>query len=117
MHFQSLDPRIGQLNSGQFYAFVDGYDRPETVGTLDRIEAALGLRERPTASPVASQKVWNVTLTFQYPAWDEVRGLVYEGIAAASKSLANAQARLQAARDGHLFGGKGRVTFKATEAQ
>jgi hypothetical protein len=45
----NLDPRIGTLNSGRFYAFANGYDQPETVGTLAEVEAALGLRPAPIA--------------------------------------------------------------------
>lgn len=47
-----LDPRIGTLNSGRFYAFVQGYDQPETVGTLEEVEIALGLRQ--VASPAST---------------------------------------------------------------
>lgn len=56
---------------------------------------------------------WDVRLTFQYPAWDEHDGLWYPSIEANSKSEANAIARRQADIDGHLCGGKGRVSFKA----
>jgi hypothetical protein len=48
-----LDPRIGTLNTAhgvQFYAFVKGYDAPETVGTLGEVEIALGLREAPLSA-------------------------------------------------------------------
>jgi hypothetical protein len=56
-------------------------------------------------------------MTFQYPAWDEKEGIDYNGIDAKSKSDANAVARRMAGRDGHLFGGNGRVVFKATEQE
>ena len=39
-----LDPRIGTLNGGAFYAFANGHDKPEVRGTLEEVEAALGLR-------------------------------------------------------------------------
>ena len=54
-------------------------------------------------------------MRFQYPAWDEVDGLVYQDIQAATKAEAYAVARRMADNDGHLHGGKGRVTFTATE--
>jgi hypothetical protein len=61
----------------------------------------------------ASKKEWDVRLSFQYPAWDETDGIWYRGISAKSKSEANAYARRQADRDGHLGSGKGRATFTA----
>lgn len=60
--------------------------------------------------------LWRVRLTFQHPAWDEQDGILYEGIVAGSKSEANAKARKMARNDGHLGGGKGRVTFTALQA-
>lgn len=39
----ALDPRIGLLNSGRAYAFVQGYDKSEFVGTVDEVTLALGL--------------------------------------------------------------------------
>lgn len=42
-----LDPRIGTLVRGQetvFYAFVNGYHADPLEGTLEQVEAALGLR-------------------------------------------------------------------------
>lgn len=110
-----LDPRIGKLNSNKYYAFANGYDKPEIVGTLEQVETALGLL-KPLVS-IQKAKCWNVKLTFQYPAWDEVHGIDYRGISACSKSEANAIARRRAANDGHLGGGKGRVTFTATTQQ
>lgn len=115
MHTSHLDPRIGTLNSGKFYAFVNGYGKPETIGSLEQVEAALGLRVAPVSRPAKKSLVWDVKLTFQYPAWDETTGIDYPGIVAKSKSEANANARQEASRDGHLYGGKGRVTFTATK--
>lgn len=117
MHAANLDPRIGMLNSGKFYAFVNGYDKPETVGSLEQVEAALGLRATPTPKPTEKTLVWDVKLTFQYPAWDETDGIDYSNIVAKNKSDANAIARRKASRDGHLHGGKGRVVFTATESK
>lgn len=37
-----LDPRIGQLVNGQFYAFLDGYDQPEFRGSLGEVKNAIG---------------------------------------------------------------------------
>lgn len=55
---------------------------------------------------------YEVTLRFQYPAWDEKDGIPYE-VTADSKAAAVKIARNQAQRDGHLGGGKGRCSFKA----
>ena len=51
MHTAQLDPRIGTLANGQFYAFAHGYDQPETVGTLQQVERALGIAVKPDAKP------------------------------------------------------------------
>ena len=45
LSWANLEPRIGRLNSGKFYAFVEGYDKPEFVGTLEEVEIRLGLRQ------------------------------------------------------------------------
>lgn len=120
-HMSNLDPRIGMLGSGRYYAFVNGHGAPETIGTLPEIEAALGIRREEVAmqsqvnsKPRPARKTWTVTMSFQYPAWDEVEGILYRGIEADSKSEANRQARSMAERDGHLCGGKGRVVFTAS---
>lgn len=115
----SLDPRIGKLNSGKFYCFPNGYDQPEFIGSLEEVEAALGLRAEPPAPKAAGSmlatRLWCVKLTFQYPAWDEEDGIEYHDISASCKSEANAIARRRASNDGHLCGGKERATFTATE--
>lgn len=44
---KALDPRIGMLcKEGKtvYYALLHGYGKPETQGTLEEIEVALGLR-------------------------------------------------------------------------
>ena len=114
----NLDPRIGKLNSGKFYCFPNGNGKPELIGTLDEVEAALGLRaavDPVSLAKVASRSsIWTVTLRFQFPAWDEVDGLEYRDIRASSKANANAIARRMSGNDGHLGSGKGRVTFTAT---
>ncbi|PBV09266.1 hypothetical protein CJU35_05275 [Pseudomonas aeruginosa] len=114
-----MHPAIGQLNGGKFYSYLHGYSAEPIVGTLEEVEIAMGLRPEPTPSPavpVASKrKSFDVTMRFQYPAWDEVDGIVYRSIEADSKSEANAMARRMADQDGHLAGGKGRVTFSASE--
>lgn len=112
----NLDPRIGKFSNGKFYAFPLGYDKPEFVGSLEEVEAALGLCPMaPPAAPRQSSKIWTVTLRFQFPAWDEVGGIEYQNIEASSRAEANAAARRQAELDGHLCVGKGRLTFFATE--
>lgn len=123
----SLDPRIGKLNSGLFYAYVNGHNKPPTFGTQEEVEAALGLRERPNKPSPAHTSIapsiktdtvlWDVKLTFQYPAWDLVDGIWFYEIAANSKSDANAEARRIAHRDGHLGGKQGRATFTAFERE
>lgn len=56
---------------------------------------------------------FQVTLRFQFPAWDEVDGITYE-IEANSKAEAIDRARREARRDGHTPAtGKGRATFSA----
>lgn len=116
MHTAHLDPRIGVLNSGRFYAFVNGYDRPEFTGTREEVEVALGIRIARTACVASKQiasRLWTVTLRFKHPAWDEVDGIVYAGIPAASKSDAVRSARVLATSDGHVTG-RGRHWFSAT---
>ncbi|MBN3744724.1 hypothetical protein G3N96_04650 [Burkholderia sp. Se-20373] len=121
MNTAKLDPRIGMLNSGKFYAFVNGYDRPETIGTLEEVETALGLRKvtnvRRARKSLRGQafKTYNVHMTFEFPAWDEVDGYWYDGIAARNKSEANKKARGKAEADGHTVGK--RVWFKAAEVE
>lgn len=46
MNTSTIDPRIGMLGNGRFYAYANGYDKPETVGTLPNVEAALGIRTK-----------------------------------------------------------------------
>lgn len=115
-----MDPRIGQLASGRFYAFSRGYDQPEFVGTLEEVEVELGLRE-PAAVDLPDENsghlpVWDVHLRFQSPAWDEVDGIWYRGIAARSRSEANKIARKLATNDGHISSGKGNAFFTAHPA-
>lgn len=58
---------------------------------------------------------YTVTMRFQFPAHDERDGIPFD-TEARSKSEAVKYARRQAEHDGHLCGGKGRVTFKAEAA-
>jgi hypothetical protein len=110
-----IDSRIGVLNSGQHYAFVDGC---EVRGTREEVEIALGLRE--ATAPVATSSLdddrYNVTLRFQYPAWDEKAGIVYPDILARGKADAISTARRLASDDGHTMSGKGRYWFSAEKA-
>jgi hypothetical protein len=56
---------------------------------------------------------YKVTLTFQYPAWDEKGGIPFY-VMATSKSYAIRQARYDAVVGGHIVGAKkGRYWFKA----
>lgn len=115
-----MHPSIGQLGyGGKFYSYLNGYSAEPFVGTLEEVEAAMGLRPLSTPPSVAptraKRKSFDVTMRFQYPAWNEVDGIEYRSIEADSKSEANSIARKQADRDGHLGWGKGRVTFTANE--
>jgi len=59
---------------------------------------------------------YTVTLRFQYPAWDEKDGINYEFIAY-NKREANAKARKEAERDGHIGKNRGKYWFTAIEAR
>ena len=111
-----LDPRIGVLSSGTHYAFVCGYDKEPFLGSRCEVEAALGVHTNARAA-ARSLVAWDVRITFQYPTWDQVDGIVYRSIMASGKSAANAAARRMASDDGHLCGGRGRVSFTATPSK
>lgn len=112
-----MDPRIGVLNSGKCYAYVNGYHAEPVMGTLAEVEIALGIRQpEPAKAARAEPKTYNVLMTFECPAWDEVDGIRYDGIIASSKAEANQRARRQAMDDGHAVGNRGRYWFTATEA-
>lgn len=115
MNTKQLDPRIGMLNSGKFFAYAHGYDKPETVGTRQEVEQALGISKSHAPVPAKQLKTFDVVMRFQYPAWDEMDGIIFPGIRAVSKAEANQYARKKAERDGHTCSGKGRYTFTATE--
>lgn len=120
-----LDPRIGALSSGRYYAFPNGYDKPEVIGSLAEVEMVLGIRSEAVTTEMAQDvdvgalkpviRTWNVTLRFKFPAWDEVDGLVFAGIEASSKSEAIKIARKGAHEDGITIG-RGRYVFSATES-
>jgi hypothetical protein len=56
---------------------------------------------------------YRVTLSFQFPAWDEVNGIPFY-VEAGSKAEAVERARREARRDGHTPAtGKGRASFRA----
>lgn len=122
-----MDSRIGilQREGGQvFYAFAHGYDKPETVGTMEEVERALGVKECGQGDggrgceglvEVKRRRMWDVTMRFQHPAWDEKEGILYRGIEAQSKAEANGIAGRLARRDGHAIGGRGRYSFSAVE--
>lgn len=112
----ALDPRIGMLGNGRFYAFAHGYGRPETVGTRVEVESALGIRTEVAECPKSKLVSWDVTMRFAHPAWDEVDGILYAGVVAACKSDAVKDARKQAEKDGHACRGRGHYWFTAVEA-
>lgn len=108
-----MDSRIGELNGGKFYAYVNGYSAAPVVGTLEQVEVALGLREVSVSVKAAKESViWNVTMTFECPSWSTVNGIQYK-VAAVTKSAAIRSARIMAQNDGHAVGGVGRYWFKA----
>jgi len=116
-----LDPRIGNLNNGQFYVFAEGYSNPVFTGTLDEVEARLGVGSRSTATvgvsveldtQSAQFKSWRVHMTLQHPAWDEIEGFWYT-VLATNKARAKVSARKLARDDGHLHSRTGKVTFNA----
>ena len=108
-----MDARIGQLNGGKFYVYINGYGAEPLTGTLEQVEIALGLRPIKVIRNIAKTFVFNVTMIFQYPAWNEVEGIPYPGIEASCKSDAIKQVRKMAESDGHAIGGCGRYWFKA----
>lgn len=120
-----MHPAIGQLSNGKFYAYIKGHENEPFMGTLEEVEVAMGLRAPPEpapadgevtpAEPATQRKTFDVTMRFQYPAWDEVEGVHYQGIIAATKREANDEARAMACSNDLLGWGKGRVTFTAVE--
>lgn len=116
LNTSAIDPRIGMLGNGLYYACVNGYDKSETVGSLPDVEVALGIRTKATDRQPGKMASWNVTMRFAYPAWDEVDGIEYVGVVAKCKSEAIKNARKQAENDGHACRGRGRYWFTAIEA-
>lgn len=120
-----MDARIGVLmREGKevFYKSEGGY----IEGSLEAVEVALGIRASLPVEEVVSSSVkapnkgykeYDVLLTFKYPAWDEVNGIVYKDIIAGSKRDAIERVRRMASDDGHAVGGKGMYWFKATEKE
>lgn len=110
------------MDSGRYCAYSQGYDKDPVMGSLQDVQAALGQSVPPSprttksleASKTQGMSTFNVTLTFQHPAWDEREGLLYEGIVAASKTEANRKVRAMAASYGHTYC-RGRIYLKATK--
>ena len=108
------------VSTGQIFELQGHYQRTaRDLGLLFPLPTARSsddtdfLAEAPRRAEYPS---YVVTLRFQYPAWDEVDGIPYQ-IEARSKSEAINRARRQARDDGHLYGGKGRVSFKAVPVE
>ena len=55
MMTQRLDPRIGCLLSGKFYAYV-GPERREVVGTQEAVELALGIAQAVAPAPQVASR-------------------------------------------------------------
>lgn len=69
MNSAQLDPRIGMLNSDKFYAFAHGAGMPETVGTLQEVEQALGIyKEHAPVAKEGSQPLvgWPIRALHEY---------------------------------------------------
>ena len=119
MENNTLDPRIGQLNNGRFYAYLDGYEKEPFIGTLEDVKEALGiLGQYPQAGQSQkgpNSKRYTVVVHFQRPAWFEIHGIEIRDIEAPSKSAAIAIARVRARHDGHTGPQKGRYWFTAVE--
>lgn len=113
----NIDPRIGTLNSGIYYAFINGPHEPEFRGTLEEVEIALGVRAAPAAPAKQAFKTYSVHVRFQFPAWCYKDGITYDGMIGRTKAEAIKRAREQADLDGHLGAGQGLVWFKATEEE
>ena len=64
------------------------------------------------AKEIKTMTEFEVTLRFQFPAWDERDGLRYF-VHAKTKADAVRYARSDARRDGHLGTGKGHASFSA----
>lgn len=121
-----MHPAIGKLSNGKFYAYVNGYsNEPVYRDSVDALESLLAGKPEPVVvaevqvpaakTALREGNTYDVTLMFQYPCWDQVKGIQYCGISAASKREANDKVRRIAYGDGHLCGGQGRVTFTATD--
>lgn len=111
----NIDPRIGQLNNGKFYAHIDGYAAEPFVGTYDEVAAILSGKVLETAPKArVKRQQYSVLIRFQYPAWDEVDGIEYT-TEATSKADAIATVRRLASDDGHIGPGRGRYWLTATK--
>jgi hypothetical protein len=84
----NIDPRIGALNSGKFYAFVNGYHAPAVEGTLEEVEIALGLR-KPAVKARAAKPAQTYVATVSCPDGSRLQ---YE-VTARSKTEARAEVR------------------------
>jgi len=60
--------------------------------------------------------IYTVTITKQFPAWDEKEGIVYRDIAANTKRDAIKIVRDHARWDGHTGPGMGRCYYSAVKA-
>ena len=68
-----MDSRIGKLNSGTYYAYVNGYNQEPVMGTLEDVEIALGLRQKATvtAQKAENVKTYVVRIVSKYPSYNE----------------------------------------------
>lgn len=94
-----MDARIGKLNSGKFYAFADGHDKPEFVGTLEEVEARLSGGEAPRKTKSTVLRRYIVSAKLKFPSCFN-SGYEFE-IRATTKALAIQSARRKAQDEGH----------------
>lgn len=77
-----MDARIGTIiRNGQqlFYAFANGYNAPETVGSLEEVEVVLGLRTASPKQPAKKVELYRdyvVTLTWHGDRTEEEETIV-----------------------------------------
>lgn len=112
----TLDSRIGMLNNGEYYAFVNGYDQPEIRGTLHKVMKALGLcsDKKENHKNTTTIKKYVVVGTYKFPDCYN-HGFEFE-VYAKNKSEANKIARNMAQYEGHTRM-DGPLYMKATEIE
>lgn len=104
-HNVTIVERVREVGGCEDYRVI--YNTPKASDSQSDTQNGASAKDKP-ASPL-----FDVCLSFQYPAWDCADGIWYRGIEARSKREAVRTARLSAQLDGHLCGGMGRASFRA----